>query len=136
MASRIGAIFFIEKHFLSFGMLVSVSRRVLSSFRVPYRFIFFNYHLIFCAHLHFLGLAPKSCLLCFLPHRGRGSHLASRFVKLLSKCRFSPFPPYFSQSASLPGFVKLLNVGKPVYEICFFFANRTFHLLLLESFCV
>ena len=36
----------------------------------------------------------------------------------------------------LLGFVKLLNVGKPVYEICFFFANRTFHLLLLESFCV
>ena len=60
----------------------------------------------------------------------------SLLVKLLSKCRFSPVPPYFSQSASLPGFVKLLNVGKLVYEICFFFANRTFHLLLLESFCV
>ena len=60
----------------------------------------------------------------------------SLLVKLLSKCRFSSFPPYFSQSASLPGFVKLLNVGKLVYEICFFFANRTFHLLLLESFCV
>ena len=97
---------------------------------------FFNYYLIFCAHLHFLSLAPKSCLLCFLPHRGRESHLASRFVKLLSKCRFFPVPPYFSQSASLPGFVKLLYAGKLVYEICFFFANRTFHLLLLESFCV
>lgn len=101
-------------------MLVSVSRRVLSSFIVPCRFIFFNYYLIFCAHLHFLSLAPKSCLLCFLPHRGRESHLASRFVKLLSKCRFFPIPPYFSQSASLQGFVNLLNVGKLVYEICFF----------------
>ena len=60
----------------------------------------------------------------------------SLLVKVLSKCRFSPVPPYFSQSASLQGFVNLLNVGKLVYEICFFFANRTFHLLLLKSFCV
>ena len=61
---------------------------------------------------------------------------ASLLVKLLSKCRFSRFLPYFSWSASLQGFVKLLYAGKLVYEICFFFANRTFHLLLLESFCV
>ena len=60
----------------------------------------------------------------------------SLLVKLLSKCRFSRFLPYFSWSASLQGFVKLLYAGKLVYEICFFFANRTFHLLLLESFCV
>jgi hypothetical protein len=62
--------------------------------------------------------------------------LVSLLVKVLSKCRFSPVPPYFSQSASLQGFGNLLNVGKLVYEICFFFANRTFHLLLLKSFCV
>jgi len=60
----------------------------------------------------------------------------SLLVKVLSKCRFSPVPPYFSQSASLQGFVKLLCAGKLVYEICFFFANRAFYLLLLESFCV
>ena len=67
--------FFMEKHFLSFGTLVSVSRRVLSSFIISYCHYFFNYHLVFCAHLHFLSLAPKSCLLWFLPHRGRGPTL-------------------------------------------------------------
>ena len=49
---------------------------------------------------------------------------------------FSPSRLIFSRSVSLQGFLKLLYAGKLVYEICFFFANRTFHLLLLESFCV
>jgi len=37
-----------EKHFLSFRLLVSVFRRVFSDFIVPYRFVFFNYHIVFC----------------------------------------------------------------------------------------
>ena len=83
--------------------------------------------------------ADRRCSLAL--RRGKAAQsdlffLVFLLVKVLSKCQFSPVPPYFSWSVSLQGFVKLLNVGKLVYEICFFFANRTFHLLLLESFCV
>ena len=67
MASRIVAIFFIEKHFLSFGMLVSVSRRVLSRFIVPYCFIFSTIILFFVLIYIFSVLHQRAVCCVFCP---------------------------------------------------------------------
>ena len=60
--------------------------------------IFFNYYLVFCAHLHFLSLASKGWLLWFLPCRGRGPNLhpdLSNFYQNAVEGRFRLIFPCF-----------------------------------------
>ena len=68
---------------------------VFSSFIISYRHYFSTITLFFVLIYIFSVLRQRAACCVFCPAGGRGSHLASWFVNLLSKCGGGQVPPNF-----------------------------------------
>ena len=81
---------------LPFSRYFAFCQGVIPNTIVSYRFLFFNYRFSFCIILRFSWFCVIGLPAVFFAPPGPGSHLASRFVKLLSKCGGGQVPPNFS----------------------------------------